>query len=149
MLEPPRSPSPPPRPTLPWVLFAAAALAAVAAATGFVYLLAKRTEGPAQVLGRFYQGVHNGDCEASYELLSADYLGSFHGIEPDEWCQAISGETGYPPSFRVDEIRLVDDVAQVRVREPDEGLVTWRLRRDGRTWRIVEFPPERRLLPAD
>jgi hypothetical protein len=122
------------RPALPWILFAASTVVAVLATTGFVYLIAKRTTGPAEVLHEFYQAVHNGDCEESYSLLSEEARA---GRTEREWCDdGAAGGLDLPASFVTESIELRDNVAAVEVRHPDGEERTWELARHEDTWRV-------------
>jgi hypothetical protein len=131
------------RPSLPWVLFAISTAVAVLATTGFVYLLTKRTEGPSEVLHDFYQAVHNGDCEASWQLIDESVRTS---RSRDEWCDDIQ-DLDVPATFRTEGVTLLErDVVRVHVADPDGTRAFFVLKRSDRTWRLVamsspKFPP--------
>lgn len=133
MAEQPSEPNGSTRPTLPWILFAISTAFAVLASTGFVYLLAKRTVGPPEVLRDFYQAVHNGDCQASWELLDPSArAGTF-----EEWCDEVR-DLDVPATFRTEDVSLLeDDLVRVEVVEPDGTRASYILTRSDGSWRIV------------
>jgi len=132
-------------PSLPWVLTIVSIAVAVLATSGFVYLLLKRTVGPGTILRDFYQAVHNGDCDASYDLLAHTVA---ERVEPGDWCSAIQ-QAGYPATFSIEQTLLVDDVAVLTVEEAGDGAtLDWGLERAGRSWVVRDFPAQRDVLRA-
>ncbi|MEX2457770.1 MAG: hypothetical protein WD770_02155 [Actinomycetota bacterium] len=133
MAEQPSEPDGSSRPSLPWVLFAVSTAVAVLATSGFVYLILKRTTGPVEVLHDFYQAVHNGDCETSWELLEP----SARARTFEEWCGVVR-DLDVPATFRTDAVTLIeDDVVRVHVVEPDGTRAWYVLTRGDESWRIV------------
>jgi hypothetical protein len=115
---------------------------ALVAVSGLLYLLYTRTTGPGQVLREFIEQVEASDCAGSYALLDPSLR-----IEPDTWCGKLGDLAAQvDPRFAVRRVLLEDDVALVRVANQDGTRAAWRLRRDGRSWRVlrplrgVEFP---------
>jgi hypothetical protein len=110
---------------------------ALVAVSGLLYLLYTRTTGPGQVLQEFIERIEAGDCARSYALLDPSLR-----IDPDAWCDHLKDlATQVDPRFSVQRVLLEGDVASVRVRNPDGTRAAWRLRGDGRSWRVLEPPP--------
>jgi hypothetical protein len=131
--EQPSEPNGSTRPSLPWILFAISTAVAVLATAGFVYVILKRTTGPVEVLHDFYQAAHNGDCEATHELLVDAGRPSL-----EEWC-APDGpfeDLDLPATFDVDRVSLEGDTAIVTVEHPDGTRLEHSLERAGQSWRI-------------
>ena len=144
MAEQPSEPNGSTRPSLPWILFAISTAVAVLATTGFVYLLTKRTTGPAEVLQDFYQAVHNEDCDGGLSLMTPELRAEAEGI----WCDFIFVGGPYPPTFSVEETSLEDDQALLLIEEPGGCRLSWTLERSDRTWRIAQLPPGRMRHPG-
>jgi hypothetical protein len=122
------------RPALPTTLIVVSMVVALVAVTALLYLLYTRTTGPGQVLRDFIEQVEAGDCEGSYERLDPSLQ-----IDPETWCERLSelGEQ-VDARFAVRRVVLEENVAVVSVRNPDGTEAVWRLRRDGRSWRVLE-----------
>lgn len=121
------------RPTLPPTLIVVSMVVALVAVTGLLYLLYTRTTGPGEVLRDFMEAVEVGDCQVTYGMLDPSLQ-----IDPDTWCEHL-GELGdqVDSQFAVRRVVLEEDVAAVRIRNPDGTRAVWRLRRDGRSWRVL------------
>jgi hypothetical protein len=135
--EQPSEPNGSTRPSLPWILFAISTAVAVLATSGFVYLLTKRTTGPAEVLQDFYQAVHNQDCDGSLSLMTAELRAEV----ADGWCDFQFRGGPYPPTVSVRETSLENDLAVLLVEEPGGCRLSWHLVRADRTWLIADLPP--------
>ncbi|HVM12337.1 MAG TPA: hypothetical protein VM638_07675, partial [Actinomycetota bacterium] len=125
-----------PRHAIPTLVFALAVVVAVGSTSGLIWFLFQRTEGPAPVLRTFAERVRDGDCPGSYRLLEASTQAT---IAPEDWCELLEPvQAQLDPGFRVTEMRLREDIAELSVRgrlsaEPS----VWRLRKAGRSWRVL------------
>jgi hypothetical protein len=115
---------------------------AVFAVSGLLFLLYTRTTGPGEVLRDFFEQVEAGDCAATYGMLDPSLR-----IDPETWCENLRALSERVDSrFAVQRVVLEDQIALVRVRNPDGSRAAWRLRRIDRSWRVlgpltgVEFP---------
>jgi hypothetical protein len=144
MAEPPTRPNGAAawRPSLPTAIVVTSVVVALVAVSGLLYLLYTRTTGPGQVLREFIEHVEASDCAGSYALLDASLR-----IDPDTWCENLNDLAAQVDSgFGVRRVLLEEDVALVRVANPDGTRAAWRLSRDDRSWRVlgplsgVEFP---------
>jgi hypothetical protein len=106
---------------------------AVVAVSGLLFLLYTRTTGPGEVLREFLEQVEAGDCQSTYELLDPSLR-----IDPETWCENLRVLSEQVDSrFAVQRVVLEEQIAFVRVRNPDGTGAVWRLRRVDRSWRVL------------
>jgi hypothetical protein len=136
MAEPPTRPNGAAawRPSLPTAIVVTSVVVALVAVSGLLYLLYTRTTGPGQILREFIEQVEANDCPASYALLDPSQR-----IDPDTWCENLQDLASQVDSrFSIRRVLLEGDVAFVRVANPDGTRAVWRLRREGRSWRVLD-----------
>lgn len=122
------------RPSLPTALIVGSMAVALVAVSGLLFLLYTRTTGPGEILREFIEGVEARDCQASYALLDPSLR-----IDPEAWCENLGELARQVDSrFAIQRVVLEEDIALVRVRNPDGTRAVWRLRRADRSWRVLD-----------
>lgn len=121
------------RPSLPKALVVASMVVALVAVAGLLYLLFTPTTGPDEVLREFIQRIEVGDCQGSHEMLDPSIR-----IDLPTWCEHLSELIDQVDArFSVREVVFEEDLADVRLTNPDGTEAVWRLHRDERSWGVI------------
>jgi hypothetical protein len=124
-----------PGPIVPPALLVGSIVVTTVLISGLLFLLFRKTEGPAPVLRDFAERVREGDCAGSYALLDSSVQGS---VTEETWCgEIVSIRSLLRPGFRVQEMELLDRVAELSLEDGGAGAHVWRLRKSGASWRVL------------
>jgi len=124
-----------PGPIVPPALLLGSIVVTTVLISGLLFLLFRKTEGPAPVLRDFAQRVREGDCSGSYALLDTSVQDS---VTEETWCSEFASVGGLlDPAFRVEEMELLDRVAELRLEDGAAAAPVWRLRKIGGSWRVL------------
>jgi hypothetical protein len=138
-----------PRPSIPLLVVAGALVVAVAAVSILIFVLFKKTTGPAQVVREYYSAVAARDCDSAYDVIAPDLS---RLIPRSRFCGAVDARRSVPTGVQIDIVTGCGEpparFALVSVRElgPDAAPedVQWQMVRIGGSWKIAAFPPNRR-----
>ncbi|HZA61168.1 MAG TPA: hypothetical protein VE754_05720 [Actinomycetota bacterium] len=127
---------PRPRPVIPTTLLIVAIIVAVGSASGLIWVLFNKTEGPGPVLRSFAERLRDEDCPGSYALLDVSVRRRF---SQDSWCEIVVPlRDRLDPGFEVREMLLKEGVAELSIRGRLSTLTeVWRLRKIDATWRVL------------
>jgi hypothetical protein len=124
-----------PGPIVPPALLVGSIVVTTVLISGLLFLLFRKTEGPAPVLRDFAERVREGDCAGSYALLDSSVQDS---VTEETWCSEFASVGGLlDPMFRVQEMELLNRVAELTLEDGAGGAPVWRLRKVGASWRVL------------
>ncbi len=142
-----------PRASIPITIIAISLAVGVAAVSVLIFVLSKKTTGPGQVVRAYYEAVSDRDCDGAYRLLSRPVRSE---VSRDRFCRAVRGAGDVPTGVIIETVTGCGEpparFARVEVQELGSGAalsnVKWQMIREGGSWRVAGFPPDRLPFPG-